>query len=64
MGVDKLLHFVFSFAIAMLDPVLSFIVGIGKEYADGMFGGVADIYDLVADWAGIVFEMLVRTAFG
>jgi len=59
-GFDKVLHFIFSFAIAMYDPFLSFLAGIGKEFYDGMLGGAADVYDLMADWAGIACEEVAR----
>jgi hypothetical protein len=61
MGFDKVLHFLFSFAIAIYDPFVSFMAGIGKECGDALSGGVADVYDLLADWAGIVCELAVRS---
>ncbi len=60
LGFDKLLHFVFSFVIAMYNPFLSFLAGIAKEYYDGLLGGGADVYDLIADWAGIACEEVLR----
>jgi hypothetical protein len=60
MGVDKILHFFCSFIIAVFDPTISFIIGVGKECGDAIFGGVADIYDLIADWAGIIFEVIIK----
>lgn len=59
-GIDKVLHFLFSFAIAMYDPFLAFLAGVGKECGDVLSGGVADIHDLLADWAGIAGELLAR----
>jgi hypothetical protein len=59
-GFDKALHFLFSFGLAMYDPFLAFVAGVGKECGDALSGGVADVYDLVADWAGIASELLAR----
>jgi hypothetical protein len=59
-GFDKVLHFLFSFIIAMYDPFISFVAGVGKECSDALFGGVADVYDLLADWAGIACEEVAR----
>jgi len=59
-GFDKILHFLFSFAIALFDPIVSFMAGIGKECYDAVSGGVADIYDLLADWIGIACEQILR----
>ena len=60
-GFDKVLHFLFSFVIAMYDPFISFVAGVGKECGDAVSGGVADLYDLLADWAGIACELLARS---
>ena len=59
-GFDKVLHFLFSFVIAVYDPLVSFVAGVGKECYDGLQGGVADVYDLLADWAGIACEEIAR----
>lgn len=59
---DKMLHFLFSFIIAMYDPFISFVAGVGKEWGDALFGGVADVCDLLADWAGIACELVARCA--
>tara|TARA_R110001592_G_scaffold79556_5_gene237686 strand:- start:388 stop:570 length:183 start_codon:yes stop_codon:yes gene_type:complete len=53
-GPDKVLHFVVSFIIALFDPALAVLAGIGKEVYDALGGGVADVYDLVADGLGIL----------
>jgi hypothetical protein len=53
LGFDKVLHFVFSYLIALIDPGLAALAGIGKEVYDSLGGGVADVYDLMADALGI-----------
>jgi hypothetical protein len=60
LGVDKVLHFLLSFLIALYDPLVSFVAGVGKECYDSLAGGVADAYDLLADWTGIATALLVR----
>lgn len=57
---DKLLHFLLSFSIAIYNPLVSFLAGVGKEIYDVLGGGVADGYDLLADWAGIAWGEVVR----
>ena len=52
-GFDKVLHFLVSFLLAQIDPALAALAGIGKEIFDAAGGGVADVYDLVADALGI-----------
>lgn len=54
MGIDKLLHFIISFALARIDPIIAVIAGIGKEIWDSASGGYADIADLIADFLGII----------
>ena len=53
-GFDKVLHFLVSFFIALFDPALAVLAGVGKEVYDGLGGGTADVFDLVADALGIV----------
>lgn len=57
-GLDKLQHFVASFLLALYDPMLAFVAGVGKELYDAARGGVADFGDLVADWLGILVAIL------
>lgn len=57
---DKLLHFILSFLLACVEPVLALIVGIAKELWDMAFGGVAEWGDLAADALGILFALLRR----
>jgi hypothetical protein len=57
---DKILHFLFSLIIAIYNPLISFFAGIGKELLDSLLGGVADVYDLLADWAGIALAEIIR----
>jgi hypothetical protein len=54
LGFDKLLHFVVSYLIALVDPALAVLAGVGKEVYDALGGGMADVYDLVADGLGIL----------
>lgn len=54
LGFDKVLHFVFSYAIALIDPGLAVLAGVGKEVYDALGGGMADVYDLIADALGIL----------
>lgn len=56
-GSDKILHFVISYLIALVDPALAVLAGVGKEVYDYFGGGVADIYDLVADGLGILLAL-------
>ena len=53
LGFDKVLHFAISYLIALVDPTLAALAGIGKEVYDALGGGVADVYDLLADALGI-----------
>ena len=54
-GFDKILHFWFSFAIALgSSPILAAGLGIGKEIYDAVSGGVASAGDLLADGLGIL----------
>lgn len=64
MQLDKVKHIVACFCIAfpigILNPiaglVVAILVGIGKEVYDKVSGkGVADFWDLVADFIGAVF---------
>ncbi len=59
MGIDKLLHFIVSFALTQIDPVLAAVAGIGKEIWDAANGGYADLADLLADALGIVAGLFV-----
>ena len=54
LGFDKVLHFVFSYLIALVDPGLAVLAGVGKEVYDALGGGMADVYDLIADGLGIL----------
>ena len=54
LGFDKVLHFVASYLIALIDPGLAVLAGIGKEVLDALGGGMADVFDLAADALGIL----------
>lgn len=54
LGPDKLLHFLVSYLIALVEPALAIVAGVGKEIYDALGGGMADVYDLVADGLGIL----------
>lgn len=56
-GSDKILHFVISYLIALVDPALAVLAGVGKEVYDFFGGGMADVYDLVADGLGILLAL-------
>ena len=56
-GPDKILHFVISYLIALVDPALAVLAGVGKEIYDFFGGGTADVYDLVADGLGILLAL-------
>jgi hypothetical protein len=56
--MDKVLHFVVSFLLARVDPVLAAVAGIGKEIWDALGHGTPSAGDLVADALGIVASML------
>jgi len=56
-GFDKLLHIIASYIIARIDPALAVFAGIAKEVYDFFGGGVADVYDLVADALGILLAL-------
>jgi hypothetical protein len=62
-GIDKLMHFWVSFAIAQLSPGLAWIAGIGKEFYDELSGTAADIGDLIADGFGILLSVWVSPFF-
>lgn len=51
---DKFYHFVVSYFLASIDPLLAFFAGIGKEVFDFFGGGTADVFDLLADALGIL----------
>lgn len=55
--IDKLYHFLASFVIALYDPVLAVLAGIGKELWDVLRGSFADVGDLFADALGILFAL-------
>lgn len=54
LGPDKVLHFIVSYLIALVDPALAVLAGVGKEVYDALGGGMADVCDLVADALGIL----------
>jgi len=54
---DKIVHFVISFFMALLDPVLALWAGVGKEIYDLLGFGVAELGDLLANWLGILAAM-------
>jgi hypothetical protein len=56
--MDKLLHLIVSYVLALIDPWVSFAAGVGKEVYDYFFGGHPDIFDLLADWAGILLSLV------
>jgi hypothetical protein len=53
-GADKFLHLIGSFFLALVDPALAVLAGLGKEIFDTLSGGMADLGDLVADALGIL----------
>lgn len=53
-GADKVLHFLVSYVLALFDPAIAVLAGVGKEVYDALGGGMADVYDLVADALGIL----------
>ena len=66
-GVDRLLHFlvcaVVVFTLAQFAPVwvgilVAFVLGIAKEVYDAEFGNGADVVDLLADVAGIIYAYI------
>ncbi len=56
---DKPLHFVLSFLLALIHPVVAAVAGVGKEVFDALTGGFVDGWDLLADALGIVAGVLV-----
>ena len=52
--MDKILHFVVSFLLTLIDPVLAYALGVGKELFDAARGGMVDAGDLAADFLGIL----------
>lgn len=56
-GLDKVLHFGVSYILALINPFLALVAGLGKEVYDEARGGMADFGDLVADWLGILFAV-------
>jgi hypothetical protein len=50
--MDLVLHFLVSYVLALFDPALAAVAGVGKEVFD-YFGGVASLVDLAADFFGI-----------
>ena len=52
-AADKFAHFILSYLIALIDPALAVLAGLGKELHDLLGGGTADLLDLVADALGI-----------
>jgi hypothetical protein len=57
-GLDKLLHIGVSYLLALVDPGLAIVAGLGKEIYDFFGGGVADAYDLVANAVGILLAVV------
>ncbi len=58
--MDKLLHFLLSYLIALCDPLIALFAGLGKEVWDGLTGlGVASAWDFVADLAGILLALVL-----
>jgi len=53
-GLDKLVHFVVSFALATIDPLIAVVAGLGKEILDALGAGTPDVLDLLADGLGIL----------
>lgn len=60
-GTDKWLHFSISFLLALIDPCLALVAGIGKEIADVFGAGVAEIGDLVANGLGILAALILTS---
>ena len=56
---DKILHFVISFVLALIDPVIAVVAGVGKEIWDALTGGMADLGDLAADALGILLAIWI-----
>ncbi|MBI2432407.1 MAG: hypothetical protein HYV26_06000 [Candidatus Hydrogenedentes bacterium] len=56
---DKLLHFIFSFFLALVEPAWAVMAGLGKELLDLAGPGVAEFGDLAADLLGILAGILV-----
>lgn len=56
-GFDKLLHVAVSYLLALVDPGLAIAAGLAKEVYDFFGGGVADVFDLLADAAGILLAV-------
>lgn len=54
LGVDKLEHFAVSFGLALWNPSLAFLAGVGKEVYDALRGTVFDLVDLAFDVLGIL----------
>lgn len=52
-GLDAPLHFLVSYALALYNPLLSFAVGIGREFCAIVGPGVADLRDVIANLLGI-----------
>lgn len=63
MGLDKWYHFIASFAIALIDPVLAVWAGLGKEFWDVLRSGTIDLVDLVGDLIADVLGILLALAF-
>jgi hypothetical protein len=51
---DKVLHFVVSLFLTLIDPLLAVVAGVGKEVFDFFDHGEPELGDLAADLAGIV----------
>jgi hypothetical protein len=59
-GIDKVLHFVVSFLLARVDPVLAAVAGIGKEIWDALGHGTPSGGDLLADLLGILTSTITQ----
>lgn len=54
---DKVLHITVSYLLALVDPGLAIVAGLGKEIYDFFGGGVADVFDLFANAVGILLAV-------
>jgi hypothetical protein len=59
-GFDKVLHFIVSFLLTRIDPVLAIVAGVGKEVWDAMGHGTPDAADLFADGLGIITSLFTQ----
>lgn len=60
-GLDKIKHAFVCFVAAILSPLFSFGLALGKEYGDSKaVGNHWCNYDLIADVLGLVLGSLIR----